>query len=186
MVRPAHQATYQDVVDAPAHMVAELIDGQLFLQPRPARGHAKVASVLGALILPPYQLGVGGPGGWEIVDEPEIHLGRNVLVPDLAGWRIDVSDPYDGLQTYFMAVPQWVCEVLSKSTARKDRAYKLPLYARAGVEHAWLIDPATQRVEIYTRQGGDLRCTQSHEGCGVLAAQPFEANPIRTEVLWPA
>ena len=185
MITPARHATYEDVLNAPEQMVAELIDGQLYLQPRPAKRHAKAATILGALLIPPYGLGEGGPGGWEILHEPEIHFGPNVLVPDLAGWRTAAGDPYAGLQTYFTMVPQWVCEVLSKSTARKDRDQKLPLYAQAGVEHAWLIDPEAQQIEVFVQKDGAFRCVQTHKGQGVLTAPPFEATAMRTGLLWP-
>ncbi len=80
-------ATYQDVLDAPPHKVAEIIDGTLYLNPRPAPLHAVayggIFKKLGTL----FDDGGGGPGGWLIIGEPELHLGNDVLVPDLAGWR---------------------------------------------------------------------------------------------------
>lgn len=184
MVSAGRQATYQDVLDAPEDMVAELINGKLNLQPRPAKRHARVASILGMVLGPPYHLGDGGPGGWEILDEPEIHFGADVIVPDLAGWRSAVTDPYEGLQTYFTAVPQWVCEVLSKSTAKKDREQKVPLYGRAGVEHVWLLDPTRSRLEVLVLRGGELQPLQAHEGEAVFSAPPFEAVAIRGSQLW--
>ena len=179
------RATYQDVLDAPEGMIAELIHGELRLQPRPAPRHSRAASVLGALVLPPFQLSVGGPGGWEIVDEPEIHFGPDVLVPDLAGWRLVVGDPYHNLSTaYFTMVPQWICEVLSRSTAKKDREEKLPIYARAGVAHAWLIEPTAQTIEVFALRGGELCLQHTHEGDGSFQAAPFEALTIPTGKLW--
>src|ERR1043165_923711 len=133
------RATYQDVIDSPPHMVAEIIGGELRLFSRPKGPATIAASVLGGELVLPFHCGRGGPGGWLILDEPEIHLGDDVVVPDLAGWRrarlSGVSD------AAFTVVPDWVCEVLSPSTERFDRLEKMPLYAAFGVQHAWLIHP---------------------------------------------
>ena len=90
-MNPANKrrATYQDVLDAPEHMVAEIIGGELRLSPRPGGPATAVASVIGEELGPPFKRGRGGPGGWLILDEPELHLGDEVIVPDLAGWRRD-------------------------------------------------------------------------------------------------
>ncbi len=127
----ARPATYQDVLDAPEHLVAELIAGVLRTQPRPALPHATAASVLGMDLGGPFQRGRGGPGGWWILDEPELHLGEDVLVPDLAGWRRE-RVPTAPKGAYQELAPDWVCEVLSPSTLQLDRMLKLPRYARAG------------------------------------------------------
>ena len=113
------RATYQDVLDAPEHRVAEIIDGTLYTQPRPAPPHARASSVLGGKIGNPFDYDASGPGGWWIIDEPELHLGEDIVVPDLAGWRRDrmVELPDTA---YFTLAPDWVCEVLSASTRRLD------------------------------------------------------------------
>src|SRR4051794_28062562 len=123
-------ATYADLYDVPDNQVGEIIGGELFATPRPALPHANAASVLGGLLFDPYRRGIGGPGGWIVLDQPELHFGADVLGRDLAGWGrerfADVPAGAAGIQV----VPDWVCEVLSPSTARLDRARKLPLYAR--------------------------------------------------------
>ncbi len=185
MIRPARRpATYQDVIDAPENMVAELIDGALYLQPRPAKPHAEAASVLGMLIGPPFRLGRGGPGGWWIQDEPELHFGDDVLVPDLAGWRRTAMAEIDLQQAFYTEAPQWVCEVLSPSTAGKDRVKKLPKYGAAGVEHAWLVDPVQRTLEVFRFEGGRWSLILTHEGGGAVAAAPFDAVPIDLSELW--
>ena len=80
-------ATYDDLVKLPDNLVAEIVDGELHASPRPALPHADAGSALGGVLMPAFGWGRGGPGGWWIVDEPELHLGTDVLVPDLAGWR---------------------------------------------------------------------------------------------------
>ena len=113
------RATYQDVIDAPAHQVAEIVDGTLYTHPRPAPPHAIASSVLGGELNPPFHRGRGGPGGWWILNEPELHLGEDLLVPDLAGWRRErMLEPPD--TAYFPLAPDWACEVLSASTRRLD------------------------------------------------------------------
>jgi len=113
-------------------MVAEIIGGELRLSPRPANPHAVAASSLGILLGGPFHFGNGGPGGWIILDEPELHLDTEIGVPDLAGWRRDRM-PVVSREAYFTLPPDWTCELLSPSTRIHDRSEKLPIYARAGV-----------------------------------------------------
>src|SRR5437016_825432 len=137
MADPAKKrATYEDVLRAPEHVVAEIINGELRLSPRPGKPHARATSSLGIELGGPFDRGRGGPGGWIILDEPELHLGEEVVVPDLAGWRRERMPTLDEA-AYFTLAPDWICEALSKSTEADDRADKLPIYAAAGVEHAW-------------------------------------------------
>ena len=128
---PRTRATYQDVLDAPAHRVAEIIDGVLYTQPRPASPHALATSSLGSDLAAPFQFGRGGPGGWWIIDEPELHLGEDILVPDLAGWRRERMPAYPDV-AYFTLPPDRVCEVLSASTRRIDLHGKRPIRAGGG------------------------------------------------------
>jgi Uma2 family endonuclease len=80
-------ASYVDLFDLPEHIVGEIINGRLVTHPRPAPKHAVAYSVLGGELQGPFDRGRGGPGGWWILDEPEIHLMGDILVPDIAGWR---------------------------------------------------------------------------------------------------
>ena len=125
-------ATYDDLMKVPDIMVAEILNGELHATPRPADPHTKAASVLGMLVGPPFHQGRGGPGGWWILDEPELHLGADVLVPDVAGWRRERM-PRSPETAFYVVVPDWVCEVLSPSTSKVDRTKKLSIYAREGV-----------------------------------------------------
>ena len=132
-------ATYEDLLKVPDHLVAEIVEGELYTSPRPGSRHVLASSVLGAHILTNFQ-GGGGAGGWWILDEPELHLGPNVLVPDIGGWRRERMPQLLDTAAFELA-PDWVCEVISPSTGRLDRVRKLPAYARHAVGHAWLIDP---------------------------------------------
>ncbi|MEO0321739.1 MAG: Uma2 family endonuclease [Myxococcota bacterium] len=177
-------ATYQDVLDAPEHQVAELIDGDLYLQPRPAQPHTTAASVLGMLLGPPFQLGRGGPGGWWIHDAPELHLRGDVLVPDLAGWLRDEVPAFDLTEAHYSEVPAWVCEVLSPGTMGKDRVKKLPKYGAAGVQHAWLLDPLAHTLEVFAWSGGRWSLASTHEGAEECRAEPFADVPLTLSDLW--
>ena len=156
-------ATYQDVLDAPEHMVAELIDGALHLHPRPSFLHGQAASSLGDELVSPFQKGRGGPGGWRILDEPELHLGEDVLVPDLAGWRRERM-PELPSEHWTSIVPDWVCEVLSPSTRSVDLTDKRRIYAGAGVGHLWLIDPEARTLEAFALCVGALDADRGAEG----------------------
>lgn len=176
-------ASYQDVLDAPAHLVAELIDGELHTHPRPAGPHAHVASVLGMDIGSPFHRGRGGPGGWIILHEPELHFGDEVLVPDLAGWRRERL-PEVPDSPYFELVPDWVCEVLSPSTGLLDRRRKLPIYAREGVKHAWLVEPRMRSLEVYRLDGEGYRFVIAQGADDVARLEPFEAIELDLAALW--
>ena len=115
------RATYQDVIDAPAHRVAEIVDGTLYTHPRPAPPHTIASSVLVGELNPPFHRGRGGPGGWWILNEPELHLGEDILVPDLAGWRRErMPEPPD--TAYFSVAPDWVWPQSCAGSSRRRPA----------------------------------------------------------------
>jgi Uma2 family endonuclease len=179
------RATYADLEKVPANLVAELIDGDLYTWPRPAGPHADASSVLGMLIGFPYRLGRGGPGGWWIVDEPELHLrvDEEVLVPDVAGWR-RVRMPRIPKDHRFIVPPDWVCEVLSPSTARIDRGKKMRIYAEHGVPWMWLIDPLTRIFEVFALVENQWTLAARHSGGDVVRADPFPEAEIDLALLW--
>ena len=185
MASPARKlATYDDLLAVPDRYVAEIIGGELRVQPRPAPRHACASSALGGDLCGPFQRGRGGPGGWWILDEPELHLpDGDILVPDLAGWRV-ARMPDLPETAYFELAPDWICEVLSPSTAADDRADKLPIYARAGVAHAWLVDPILKTLEVLRREGERWTLLATYKGDAVVSAEPFDAVPLELGALW--
>jgi Uma2 family endonuclease len=179
-------ATYEDIEALPVGWVGELLDDELVASPRPAMPHARVAWALSGLLATTFDLGQQEPGrGWWLLFEPEIHLGRNVLVPDLAGWRRDRMPVPPFMEAPFSTVaPDWVCEILSPSTVHVDRERKLPLYHREGVGHVWFIDPLTRTLEIRRRRGRDWLLVASHDGDAEVLAEPFDAVPLNLGALW--
>jgi Uma2 family endonuclease len=177
-------ATYQDVLDAPPHMVAELIRGALHLQPRPASRHAHASSVLGARIGSPFHYDPGGPGGWWILDEPELHLGPDVLVPDLAGWRRERMPVFPDAP-WFELAPDWACEVLSPGTRRLDLTDKRDIYGAAGVGHLWLVDPKDRTLEAFALRDGAWVLVAALAGDAEVRLPPFEAIGFPLAALWP-
>ena len=178
-------ATYEDIEALPVGWVGEILEDELVASPSPAMGHALVTSMLGGRLTNPFMLGEGGPGGWWILDEPELHLGRDILVPDLAGWRRERMPKLPSPEEPFTTLaPDWVCEVLSPSTVHVDRKRKLPIYHREGVVHAWLIDPLARTLEIHRREPSGWVLTATHAGEASVRAEPFDAVPLDLGLLW--
>ena len=177
------EATYDDLERVPNQYVAEIVGGELHASPRPALRHIDVGSLLGIVLGPPFQQGRGGPGGWRILDEPELHFGRDVLVPDLAGWR-RARMPRVPDAAYTSLAPDWVCEILSPSTASLDRGKKLAIYAREGVTHAWLVDPIAQTLEALRLTDGSWILAATHAGHDVVRVEPFAEIDLELVALW--
>ncbi len=165
--------------------MGELINGQLHTQPRPSAAHVVAASNLGADLINPYGRGRGGPGGWWIIDEPEVHLlrDRDVVVPDIAGWPRERMSELPSDQR-FEVMPDWICEVLSPSTKSKDLELKLPLYAQYGVAHAWLLDPIAKTLQVLVLQNNERQVTAKYQGDDEVSAEPFAAVTIALKDIW--
>jgi Uma2 family endonuclease len=176
-------ATYEDLRALPENVVGEIIDGELIVSPRPAPAHALSTSILGIELGGPFHRGRGGPGGWWILDEPELHLGPDVIVPDLAGWRRERMSELPK-EAWFSLAPDWVCEVLSPSTAIVDRTHKLRIYGRSRVSWLWFVDPAARTVEALKLE--ELNWIVAHTAGGDEKARipPFDAIELELEALW--
>ena len=176
-------ATYDDLYDLPENYVGEIIAGELYASPRPAAPHARAASALGMDLGTPFDRGRGGPGGWWIVDEPELLMGGDVVVPDLAGWRRERMPAFPDV-AQFTLTPDWLCEVLSPSTARLDRTVKLPVYAREGVPYVWLVDPLARTLEVLHLSDGRWVILGTYGGDRLVRAEPFDAVELDLSALW--
>jgi len=172
--RARPRASYADVLAAPPNMVAEVLFGVLYTHPRPAAKHTRAASSLGGELHGPFDRGRGGPGGWVILDEPELHLGEDIIVPDLAGWRR---------------------ERISESTKSIDCTDKMTIWARERVPHVWLLDPVARTLEVFRarrksskkkreRKHGDWTLVDAWRDDARVRAEPFEALSLHLESLW--
>ncbi len=185
MANPAQKiATYEDVLQVPPNLVAELMNGRLYTHPRPSPKHAFATSSLDGQLFDPFGRGKGGPGSWWILVEPEIHLDAQVVVPDLAGWRKERMPTLPD-DAWISVTPNWVCEILSPSTARTDRGVKLPLYAEHKVSHCWLIDPAVRTLEAYELTGEKWVLLETLKENDIVGLPPFDAVSFALDILWP-
>ena len=176
-------ATYDDLRDVPEQFVAEMFDGELYASPRPALPHTRASSLLSAELIGAFDRGLNGPGGWVIMNEPELHFANDVLVPDIAGWRRSRL-PNVPAEPYLTLAPDWVCEVVSPSTETIDRGKKLRIYARVRVEHTWLLDPLRQTLEVLLLRSVRWAPLAIHEGRGKVRAPPFDALEVDLGSLW--
>jgi Uma2 family endonuclease len=177
------RATYEDVLNAPEHKVAEIIDGVLYLSPRPSFLHAGATGALFGDLYNPFHRSRGGPGGWLIFVEPELHFGEDVLVPDIAGWRRSRL-PEIPTGVGIELAPDWLCETLSPSTAKLDRTKKLGVYAREGVPHVWFVDPKRQTLEVFALRGSSLVTQATYRAEEKVHLEPFEAVELELSFLW--
>ena len=189
MAAPKRRATYEDLMQVPDTKVAEIIDGELIVSPRPASPHAWAGTAIGALVHSSFH-GDGNPanpaqpGGWWIVFEPELHLAEDVVVPDLAGWHRERMPVFPSVP-YFTLAPDWVCEIVSPSTGRIDRSRKMRIYAREGVQHLWLVDPLVRTIEVYRKNGGGLWTVNGVWGGDErVRAEPFTAIELALARFW--
>jgi Uma2 family endonuclease len=177
------RSVYEAFLAAPKHLVAEIIGGELRTHPRPATPHARASTRLGMKLGGPFDLGEGGPGGWVVLDEPEVHLLGHILVPDLAAWRRERM-PELPAAPFIELAPDWVCEVLSSSTEAEDRADKMPIYASADVRHAWLVDPLARTLEAFALEGGAWRVLGTWRDEARARVEPFDAMELELAALW--
>ena len=176
-------AGYEDILALPEHLVGEIVDGDLVVSPRPAPAHALAAASLGAGIVTPFGHGRGGPGGWVILGEPELHLAADVLVPDLAGWRRERM-PALPTTAWFQLAPDWVCEVLSPATAIVDRTRKQEVYRAHGVPWLWFVDPAARTIEVLRNGENAWLVAGTFGGSAEARIPPFDAVALDLGTLW--
>lgn len=176
-------ATYADLAALPPTMVGEIVHGVLHTHPRPAPKHAVAANHLGYEVTGPFGRGTGGPGGWIFMIEPELHLGDDIVVPDIAGWKRERLTPFP--ETAFIATPpDWLAEVLSPSTQALDRTSKLDVYAANGVAHCWYVDPIAKTQEVLALTGAKYLIAATFKDDDPVTAPPFEVHTFKLDVLW--
>jgi Uma2 family endonuclease len=186
MSTPRRKATYDDLCAVPEHFVAEIVDGELVTSPRPAMRHALATSAVGSQLFDRFNGPPGDParpGGWWILGEPELHLGEDVLVPDLAGWRRTRMPTLPDVVGVTLP-PDWICEVSSPTTRTLDRRRKMPIYARECVEHLWLVHPLAATVEVYALQSGAWVMVSTHAGDVRVRVAPFETIELDLARWW--
>jgi Uma2 family endonuclease len=186
-MKPARRpARYDELMKVPDTKVAEIIDGELIVSPRPASPHAHAASVMGSDLIGSFHRPPGdrsNPGGWWLLNEPELHFDDDVLVPDQAGWRRN-SMPSVPNVAAFTQVPDWVCEVISPSTGKIDRSRKMRIYAREGVGYLWLVEPLIHTIEVYRLQDGQWIAAAVHDGDAPARIEPFDAIELDVTRWW--
>lgn len=174
---------YDDFMNLPEHHIGEIINNTLYSQPRPAPKHTRTFSVLGGQLGGSFDWGGGDSSDWWIMDEPELHIEGHILVPDIAGWKRERM-PELPETAWFEIVPDWLCEILSPSTAQKDRMVKMPVYAELGVKHLWLIDPILQTLEVYQLENQRWSLMASLRDEDMVSAVPFDAIEFSLGGLW--
>ena len=149
--------------------------------PRSAALHAYAASQLGAELIATYGAGRGVPGSWLLLSGLEIHLGQGVLAPDLLGWRRERIPRLPRGSSGIALPPDWVCEVLSHP---EELAHRLPVYAREGIQHVWLVDPEVRTLEVLELDGPRYSLVALHSGSNTVRAEPFRALELPLRLLW--
>jgi Uma2 family endonuclease len=181
---PKTKNVYEQWLELPDNITGEIISGNLIASPRPGPKHANVSSSLNVKVGGPYHHGdSGGPGGWLILFEPEIHINDDIVVPDFAGWKRErLSSPPD--EPYFSVVPDWVCEILSPGSVKIDRVVKQQLYLNWSVNHYWIIDPILKSVEVLERSGAHWVIKGIYSENNKMRAVPFDSIEIDLSSLW--
>jgi Uma2 family endonuclease len=185
MADPAKKiATYADIEALPPHVTGEIIFGTLYTQSSLAPRHGVAQAALSAELANPFQKRRGGPGGWTFMIVPELHIGGHVLVPDIAGWRRERM-PRMPDKAYIEIAPDWICEILSDSTAARDRNEKRAVYGTMGVQFLWLLDPKLKVLECFNLVAGNWLLFGTYSGDTMVRATPFDAIEFYLGDLWP-
>lgn len=177
------KTAYEKWMELPDNVIGEILAGELHVSPRPAPKHSHASSILLGEIMRPFHRGQGGPGGWIILFEPEVHINSHIFVPDLGGWKRSKL-PQIPDEPFFSTIPDWICEVLSPSTTALDKTKKMPLYAELGVNHFWLIDPIARTLEVYVNDQLNWKLLKTYANEDKVRAAPFDAIEFDLSALW--
>jgi len=179
-------ATYEELSKVPDHFVAEILDGNLYATPRPGFRHARASTTLGGDLTTRFDGPSGSgenPGGWWILDEPELHFQKDVLVPDIAGWRRE-RVPMLPDAPWLDVAPDWICEVISPRTESIDRGRKLRIYARERVTNLWLVNPVAKTLEVYRLSETNWVLLGTHVDDEKVQAEPFASVSLDMSRWW--
>ena len=141
---PVVKFTYEDYLNAPEDKRYELLDGELVMTPAPGERHQSVSALLGSkLVLFAYESSLG-----RVYFAPfDVVLSDvDVVQPDL----LFVSNERDHIITpaNIQGAPDLVVEILSPSTAERDKTFKRALYANHGVNEYWMVDPTAKDITV--------------------------------------
>lgn len=177
-----HDDLLRRIAELPEHLTGEIVEGELHVSPRPAGPHSLAEVRIAGILDGHFGQGGGGRGGFWILVEPELRLGHDVLVPDLAAWSVGrLPSPS---ATHFMVAPDLVCEVLSPSNAAFDRGRKMRRYLAHGVPLAWFVDPVARSLEVYRAAEGRWVVEAVHGGADVVRLPPFEELEVDLARWW--
>jgi Uma2 family endonuclease len=181
------RATYEDLLLLPEGVRAEVIGGEVIFLPNPLPVHQFIASALSGFLAVPLQHRPGARerGEWWIIPDCDVRLEPHEIVqPDVAGWRrTRLPDPWHTRP--IDVVPDWACEILSPSNARHDLVTKRGLYARFGVRHYWLIDPATRTLTALELRGELWVELGAWDDMATARIAPFDAIELEVGALFP-
>lgn len=177
---PMPRASIAEWLAIPEERRAELIDGRIVYQGMPGPAHGRAQGNVFSALAPRFDRRQGDerrPGGWWLSIEVDMELGGIGCRPDLIGWRRErvAKLPSPDPRGVVVEVPDWICEVISASTASVDTGRKREAYHRAGVGYYWLADPERRTLTVLRR---------SEEGYVIVAvflpgervrAAPFDA-----------
>ena len=183
-MKESTRATYQDVLNAPPHMVAQIVDGTLYLQSRPTGEHSRAHTVIVSKLMPNFDSIYGRQGGWWILTEPELHLGNDILVPDIGGWQCERVPEFPGGPFQTIA-PDWICEFLSPSTRSLDVGIKSTIYAHEGISYRWIVDPIGRWLEVSKLRSSEWVVIDKVFGDLVVSLEPFQEISFNLGELWP-
>ncbi len=172
-------ACYQDLLALADDVRAEILGGEIVAMPAPLPRHSNPQRALGRFVGGPFHDddGFGGPGGWWIFVEVDVELeAHEVVRPDLAGWRRERLVTPD--RRPLRVVPDWACEIVSPSSAARDRVYKRHLYARHGIRHYWIVDPEARTLEALELHDGRWVDVGTYDETATAQVPPFEAVSI--------
>ena len=161
----------------------EFINGKWIASSKATGKHMLTLSRVGMLLGWPFDLGRGGPGGWWIIDAPQVLFYRNKMIPDLAGWRKERLPEVPDV-SLIEVVPDWVCEVISPGSRKADRQVKPPIYWQSGVKFMWLIEPEAQRVEVFSAGERNWVLEGFFQAGDLAKMPPFEAVEVSLLDLW--